>query len=386
MCVRRVSTQTAAITFVLALVVTLASAATGDLLRTLSNPTSPPHSGGDKFGCVVLGAGNSVLIGAYGDYNENGVCAGAAYRFDGTTGALLATFHAPEPKNNDEFGYSLATFAGSVLVGAPHKQGGGAVYLFGESGNLIKTYNNPTTGTGGFGSSVAMNSGRVVVTSDADPTPGLYFFDRDTGSLIKHYGGYVHSVATVGDNFVVGSGYGPVPIYSSDGALVRTLFNPNPVENERFGWSVASVGDDILVGAPKSDGAGAAYLFDGATGSLLMSFQGYGGQFGHSVAGAEGDVVVGAVAAGGFPTTGKAYLFDGTTGALLATLDSPTGVHLGGFGCSVSSLGSDILVGEQWGTNGGAAYLFEGVPEPATLSFLALGGLALLHHRRSASS
>jgi hypothetical protein len=326
---------------------------------------------------VVLGTGSSVLIGAYHDFNENGICAGAAYRFDGTTGALLATFHAPEPRNWDEFGYSLATFAGSVLVGAPHKQGGGAVYLFGASGNLIKTYNNPTTGVGGFGSSVAMNSGRVVVGSE---DAGVYFFDRDTGSLVYRYGGYVHSLATVGDNFVVGSGYGPVPIYSSDGALVRTLFNPNPVENESFGWSVASVGDDILVGAPKSDGAGAAYLFDGATGSLLMSFQGHGGQFGHSVAGAEGDVIVGAVTARG--GAGQAYLFDGTTGALLATLDSPNG---GGFGCSVSALGSNVLVGAQWDINGGAAYLFEGVPEPATLSLLAFGGLALLHRRRSAS-
>lgn len=383
MCVTRVSIQAAAITFVLAIVVTSASAAPGDLLRTLSNPTSPPHGG---FGCVVLGAGNSVLIGAYGDYNENGVRAGAAYRFDGTTGALLATFQAPEPKNDDEFGYSLATFAGSVLVGAPHKQGGGAVYLFGESGNLIKTYNNPTTGTGGFGSSVAMNSGRVVVTSDADPTPGLYFFDRDTGSLVQHAGGDARSLATVGDNFVVGCGGGPVPIYSGDGAPVRTLFSPNPEENELFGWSVASVGADILVGAPKPDDAGAAYLFDGATGSLLMSFQGHGGMFGHSVAAAGEAVVVGAVNAGGFPTTGKAYLFDGTTGALLATLDSPTGVHGGSFGCSVSALGSNVLVGAQWDTNGGAAYLFEGVPEPATLSLLALGGLALLHRRRSASS
>ena len=56
-----------------------------------------------------------------------------------------------------------------------------------------------------------------------------------------------------------------------------TLLNPDMVEGDRFGDSVAFLGENILVGAPE-DGittmsGGAAYLFDGISGSLLHRFE-----------------------------------------------------------------------------------------------------------------
>ena len=73
--------------------------------------------------------------------------------------------------------------------------------------------------------------------------------------------------------------------------------------SDDFGWSVAAVGSDVLVGAFGVDIAasegGAAFLFDGATGALKHTFT-LGSQarasdfFGISVSGVGKDVLVGA--------------------------------------------------------------------------------------------
>src|SRR5436190_525998 len=56
--------------------------------------------------------------------------------------------------------------------------------------------------------------------------------------------------------------------------FARALPNPNAASGDQFGYSVAFVGANLLVGAPFADvggtDAGAAYLFDGKTGELLL--------------------------------------------------------------------------------------------------------------------
>ena len=58
--------------------------------------------------------------------------------------------------------------------------------------------------------------------------------------------------------------------------LLRTFQKPTPVANDNFGYSVAAVGSNVLVGASRDDtgasNAGAAYLFDSSTGALLRTF------------------------------------------------------------------------------------------------------------------
>src|SRR5215468_8419406 len=56
-----------------------------------------------------------------------------------------------------------------------------------------------------------------------------------------------------------------------------TLLEPSPGRSSTFGVSVAAVGTNVAVGAPKPAGIapagpGAAYLFDGLTGSLIHAF------------------------------------------------------------------------------------------------------------------
>ena len=119
------------------------------------------------------------------------------------------------------------------------------------------------------------------------------------------------SVAAVGNNVLVGapqdktSGTNAGAAYlfdGSTGALLLALLNPTPTAEDQFGYCVAAVGNDILVGARLDDtgatNAGAAYLFDGSTGALLATIlnptPNVNDQFGFSVAGVGNDLLVGA--------------------------------------------------------------------------------------------
>jgi hypothetical protein len=165
--------------------------------------------------------------------------------------------------------------------------------------------------------------------------------------------------------------------------MLATFHDPNPGAGGCFGYSVAGVGNKVVVGAPY---LGSVYLFDSQTGFLLGSLAnpnpGSGNNFGHSVAVVGGKVVVGT----SWDThAGAAYLFDVGSGDPLLSLYNPAPAEGGLFGGAVAGLGKDIIVG--YGTTGrNTVYLFEGVPEPATLSLLALGGALALLRRRSASS
>src|SRR5262249_56954882 len=111
-------------------------------------------------------------------------------------------------------------------------------------------------------------------------------------------------------------------------SLLHELQKPTPLMGDHFGSSVAALGMRVLVGAPEALAggvdAGAAYLFDARTGSLLLTFQKPaptgGEQFGLTVA-AAGDNVL--IAAPSDAKGGHVYLFDGTTGALIRTFSDP---------------------------------------------------------------
>jgi hypothetical protein len=191
------------------------------------------------------------------------------------------------------------------------------------------------------------------------------------------------SVAMVGNFVAVGAARGRGSVYVFDRgttAFVRKIVNPTPGPfGDAFGWSLAAVGTNLLVGAPTEDGPGigAAYLFDPATGALLQSFHSPQSialstlcqyDFGIAVAAVGSNVLVGAPQddAGGFNSAGEAYLFDATTGALLQTFFSPNpfSKFCGNFGLAVGAIGTDVLVSAPFDLYGpttwrGAAYRFD---------------------------
>src|SRR5262249_13755132 len=149
--------------------------------------------------------------------------------------------------------------------------------------------------------------------------------------------------------------------------LARTLLKGTPAASDQFGYAVAAVGNNLLVGVPH-DGAfaanaGAAYLFDGTTGALLQTFHSPsaagGDQFGAAVAGGGNLVVIGAPGDdNGVANAGAAYVFNATTGALIARLQKPTPAAGSQFGAAVAVVGSNVVVG-AYADNAGAAYLFD---------------------------
>jgi hypothetical protein len=163
------------------------------------------------------------------------------------------------------------------------------------------------------------------------------------------------------------------------GTLLTTFQEPTGGEKSRFGSSLAAVGNNVLIGAPRSstkgEEAGAAYLFDGA-GKLLTTFHDPSPNdtdwFGYSVAAAGDNVVVSSLLKDeGGRDVGAAYVFD-QTGALLSTITSPNPTGFDAFGQSIVAVGENILIGaDRWRDSSGAfdsgiAYLFS--PEGELLS------------------
>ena len=315
---------------------------TGNLLQTFNNPTPATD---DQFGISVSISGDNVLIGAILD-DTGATNAGAAYLFDGTTGNLLQTFNNPTPAAGDQFGHSVSISGDKVLVGARFDDTGatnaGAAYLFdGTTGALLQTFNNPTPAANdNFGISVSISGDNVLIGANLDDTGATdagaaYLFDGTTGNLLQTFqkttpvafDNFGWSVSISGDNVLIGSIHddtgatdaGAAYLFDgTTGALLQTFNNPTPVAFDQFGWSVSISGDNVLIGSIHDDtgatDAGAAYLFDGTTGNLLQTFTSptpaTDDQFGISVSISGDNVLVGArFDDTGATDAGAAYLF-----------------------------------------------------------------------------
>ena len=196
-------------------------------------------------------------------------------------------------------------------------------------------------------------------------------------------GFFGEAVAAVGNNFIVGARGecaptcgGAVHLFDSNGNPVRTIGTPTLFSS--FGFSVGGVGADPLVGAihdsTAGSNAGAAYLFDDATGDLLQTFlnpnpapdaTGSLDFFGQAVAGFGNDVLVSATGEDlGAQDAGAVYRFDATSGVLLQTIQKPNPAAFDSFGVAIATVGNNFAVGAAFdqtaATNGGAVYLFDG--------------------------
>lgn len=292
----------------------------------------PGDSSYDLFGRAVAGVGDvngdgveDVLIGAPGDSN-NGSRVGYARVHSGLDGSTLHTFSGQGP--SDQFGSAVG--------------GAGDVDADGHADLIVGSY---------FENSAGLQSGSARVYSGLD------------GSLLHHFQGlaagdyFGSSVCGIGDvdadgfdDVAVGAPYsglagsqaGYVQLLSGQsGNVLFTLTGGSGTG--QLGACVASAGDvdgdgtgDVIAGAPQSDGAafnaGRAYVFSGATGAVLLTFEGDNvlDILGTSVAGgrdvnADGtpDLLVGmpGVDSSGNNGSGRARVFSGATGLVLHEVD-----------------------------------------------------------------
>lgn len=262
--------------------------------------------------------------------------------------------------------------------------------------SLVKVLTNPTPDAGdAFGRRVAVDDGVVVVGAPFDspgvPTAGTaYLYDAATGTLLHTLGVPAPSVNDrFGNAVAIGGGRAIVGAYADDydgfngvgsahifdavtGALTASLLNPNPSSNDRFGTRVSISDSFALVSSYKEDfgavDAGAAYLFNAATGALVHSFfnptPAVSDLFSADVAVSDGFSLIGAYYDDLTDVDGgAAYLFNNVSGALSQTFANPNSSAYDKFGSAVAINGSFALIGaaaeDAGGVNSGAAFLFD---------------------------
>ena len=297
----------------------------GAVLQTFVNPT--PAAGDNFGGYGAIGIAGNVAVSDTAD-DTAGDNAGAVYLFDTTTGTLLHTF-LPPPRGDDDFGYKIAAYGSQLIVAAPDSMPDrGAIYLFDADpasptiGDILRTIVNPSTslGTEEFGSVIAIDGDRLLVGAPFtgnDWVGAAYLFDVTTGTLL------------------------------------RTFTSPHPEPNGQFGFGVALVGGHALIGSNHESSAGpdsgSAYVFDAdpaspTFGALVQTFvpessmlaPAAGSRFGVAVAGAGGNLVVGAAFAdAGAPGVGLVHVFTRCgDGVISAVEDCDDGNALDGDCCS----------------------------------------------------
>ena len=344
---------------------------------------------------------------------------------DATAGPALVVFEAIERSRMLDRGRVTPDLAvgvpGGDTAGAPQA---GRVSVYSGAGERLVHQLDGVPDEGMFGFSVDI-SGDV----DSDGVPDLvvgapfggrtaagraYLYSGGEGELLLVLKGesqldeFGFSVSFLGDvdgdgvaDLAIGAPFatpagmalaGRVYVYSgASGSLVYSIDGKG--DGDKFGWSLRQADDldsdgvpDFVAGAPFASpsglfGAGSAYVYSGATGTLIRRLDGTApfDQFGMSLSSAgdldaDGleDIIVGApgAAVGDLTGAGSAFIYSGATGALIHRLDGEG--SLDHFGESVSAAGDvnadgvpDLLVGAPRADpdtrlDAGSAYIYSG--------------------------
>ena len=407
---------------------------THQALLTAGNPGFDDlfgYSVGLSGDTLIVGAlsEDSGTAGVNGIPNENSTDSGAAYVFTRTVGVWTqqAFLKPGNPGAADRFGAAVAVAGDTVVVGAygedsnttgvnsiPNElaSGSGAAYVFSRTGSAwtqqayLKADN---TGAGDqFGSAVAVAADTIVV--------GAY--DEDSSTT---------GVGSVSDELAAGSGAAYVFTRTGTNWTQQAYLKAgNTGAGDEFGKAVAVSGDSVIVGAPTEDSgtagvnpvpnesanyAGAAYVFSRSgivwtqQAFLKAGNPGVNDGFGEAVAISGDLVIVGSTGESGSSTVvngptnegalyaGAAYIFrrDSTGWAQLAYLKAANSQSLDFFGLAVAISGNTVVASapsEGSGSSGvnstpnenaiwaGAAYTFDISANP-DIAIRSPGGLAL---------
>ena len=327
-----------------------------NLLTTIPNPEK---NTGSNFGTALAELDRKrVVIGAPGvnlqtssTLNTSVGSTGAVFIFNVDTGQQILKISNPSNANGERFGATIDVSKNQkIIVGAPQTLlspglDSGAVYIFDFNGNLLQSFSAP------------------------DPQPGDEF-----GAVVLGYEDDVLISNPAGNTEKAQTGI--VYLYDANsGQLIEKFQQINPQSFSRFGESMSTDGDIVLIGAPQTNGdfpqEGAVYLYDGNSGNLINTIMNPDpvpfGKFGSSVKLTENYIVVGAPSNLGTydlipekdptivsepdvgvdvnPNSGVVYVYDRNSLDLLATLENPSPEDDEFFGETIETLGSNIIVG-----------------------------------------
>jgi len=146
-----------------------------DLLWTEQQKlTASDETAGDEFGRSVGISGDTVVVGAPRDDDQNGD-SGSAYvfvRYD-TSWNELEEIYAQNASNNDHFGSSVAVSSDTLLVGAPGDSGSqGEAFVFARLGvdwpRIMRIRGSDGEGGDEFGAAVAISGGSLAIGAHLD--------------------------------------------------------------------------------------------------------------------------------------------------------------------------------------------------------------------------
>ena len=293
----------------------------------------------DYFGYSVATAADKIIVGAYYD-DDNGENSGSVYVYDANNLSATPTkLTAFDGAADDRFGYSVSATADKIFVGAwgddEHGERSGSVYVY-DANNLSATPTKLTAFDGAandyFGASIATTANKIIVSA---------FLDDRSGSV------YVYDANNLSAT--------PTKLTAFDGA-----------GGDFFGYSVVVTADKIIVGSRDDDNgemSGSVYVYDvnnlSATPTKLTAFDATANdRFGVSVAATTDKIIVGAYHD---DTKGSVYVYNANNLSATPTkLTAFDGAADDRFGYSVSSDGDKIFVGAYGDeSNTGAFYVYD---------------------------
>ena len=303
---------------------------------------------GEAFGHSVATDGTYAIVGARNAV-ANGVDTGAVYVYDVATGAELYVIEPADGMSGDKFGFSVALENGIAVIGSPHHDVMGmtmvgSAYVYDLSTGLEIGRLVPPTMVmmGHFGIGVAMDNGKAAVGAFTRNPKGT-----DSGEA------FVFDIAT--------------------STMVTNLVAPDGAAGDMLGWTVAIDGNNVLVGADLDDDkgtdSGSAYVFDATTGAQLNKFVPMdamaGDRFGWKVALVGNQAIIGSHKhdSPGKLDTGAVYLFNLVMNMQMGKFESASGMANDEFGYSVDFDGVRVAVGAPYDdsatVNAGATYVFD---------------------------
>jgi hypothetical protein len=329
----------------------------------------------DHFGIALALSGDTLVVGAPGQYNLPGDGAGAAYIFvrSGSSWHEQARLRPSNPYFVSAHGAAVAISGDTVVVG-----GWSSTHVFVRTGSSWSEQAQLQDLSGGMmGWSVAI-SGDTAVSADV-MNGWIHIFVRSGSSWSEqarldspqYQDWFGCSVALSGDTLVVGANLaddraGAAYVYQRSGSTwsqQAKLVAADRAPDDKFGNSVALSGDRIAVGInPPDNSEGAVYTFVRSGSSwnqeakLLSS---NGDPMGRSVA-LSGDLLVAGapiyLAAGG---SAHVFAHRGSAWSEQMVLVPSEQVPRVQFGPTVALSGTTVVVGELVGDAiPGAAYVF----------------------------
>jgi hypothetical protein len=371
--------------------------------------TASDASGLDSFGVSVSISGDTALIGADGDTNENGLFAGSAYVFTRIGGnwtqqqKLIAT----GGKANDHLGSTVSISGDTALICGyknDNLSDSNTAYIFTRTNGAwtqqqaLKADDSASSGVGlNFGRSGCVDGDTAIISaSDSFPydVGTVYVFKR-TGSewsqqqkLSNYETSFGYSIALDGDTALIGadkdfgvsSSTGSAYIYqrSSDTwALQQKIYTDDGIRYDNFGFAVSLDNNTALIGDYGDDengsGSGSAYIFtfDGKTWEQRQELNvgdgadGDGAStdyYGTSVSIFNDTIAVGSPGdSDNGSGSGSVYIFirNGNLWSEQQKLIASDGVGGDCFGHSVSTYEDHVLIGAYNEGSDGSAYVFE---------------------------